>query len=180
MTEPANPPDYDPRFWLKQALELNQAAIHLWDAIRADFEKARQFDVGFELNSREVPFMNLGGVFWLNAGFALENSLKGLIIQNQPSLISGGILNKKLRTHDLLKLADLANVELNGVEGFYLFIGTQCVKWAGRYPVSLKPGEEVPLVFSEADVTTYKTVFEKITKRFDKKYSVMVRFKRVI
>src|SRR6185312_3753520 len=95
MSEKTQPPDYDPRFWLKQAMELNQAAILLWDAIRADFERARQLEVGFELTSREVPFMNLGGVFWLNAGFALENCLKGLIIQNQPSLISDGILNKK-------------------------------------------------------------------------------------
>lgn len=142
MSEKTQPPDYDPRFWLKQAMELNQAAMLLWDAIRADFQKARRLNVGSELNSSEVPFMNLGGVFWLNAGFALENSLKGLVIQNQPSLISQGVLNKKLRTHNLLKLAELANVDLTGVEGFYLWIASKCIQWSGRYPVALRPGEK--------------------------------------
>jgi hypothetical protein len=180
MSEESPPPDHDPRFWLKQAMELDRAAMLLWDAIRADFEKAKQLNVGSELTSREAPFMNLGGVFWLNAGFALENSFKGLILQSQPSLISNGVLNKKLRTHDLLKLAEIANVELNGVEGFYLWIATKCVQWSGRYPVALSPGETVPLIFSEADVMTYKAVLGRILKLFDPKYSTIKRFKRVV
>lgn len=180
MSEKTQPSDYDPRSWLKQAMELDQAAMLLWEAIQADFQKARQLKVGSELTSREVPFMNLGGVFWLNAGLALENIFKGLVIQHQPSLISDGVLDKKLRTHDLLKLAELGKVDLNGVEGFYLWIASKCVQWAGRYPVALRPGEKVPLVFSEADVMTYRAVFEKTIKRFDRKYSVMMRFKRII
>ena len=180
MSAPDNPPNYDPRFWLKQAKELDEAAMLLWHAIQADFLKAKQLEIGSELTSSDVPFMNLGGVFWLNAGFALENGFKGLIIQNHPELIDNGILNQKLRTHNLLKLAELAGEELDGLEGFYLWIASKCVEWSGRYPVALRPGETVPLVFSEADVVKYKAVFDRIISRFDRKYSTVTRFKRVV
>lgn len=82
MSEKAPHSDYDPRYWLKQAMELDRAATLLWDAIRDNLQKASTLEVGSELQLTEVPFINLGGVFWLNAGFALENLFKGLIIQN--------------------------------------------------------------------------------------------------
>ena len=179
MSEKAQHPDYDPRFWLKQAKELDRAASLLWDAIRDNLQKASKVEVGFELTLTEVPFINLGGIFWLNAGFALENLFKGLIIQNQPDSVIDGVLSKRLRTHDLLKLAKLATVEFDLVEGFYLWVGSRCVQWSGRYPVALIPGQKAPPVFSEADVLAYRSLFEKTVKRFDSKYSVSVRFERI-
>lgn len=179
MSKKPQHPDYDPRFWFKQAKELDRAAMLLWDAIRDDFQKASKVEVGSRLTLTEVPFLNLGGVFWLNAGFALENLFKGLIIQNQPDSVINGVLSKRLRTHNLLKLAKLATVEFDLVEGFYLWVGSRCVQWSGRYPVALILGEKAPPLFSEADVLAYRSLFEKTVKRFDRKYSVSVRFERI-
>ncbi len=179
MSEKAQHPDYDPRFWLKQAKELDRVAMLLWDAISDNLQKASKLEVGSEINLWDVPFINLGGVFWLNAGLALENLFKGLIIQNQPDSVISGVVSKKIRTHNLLKLARLATVEFDLVEGFYLWVGSRCVKWAGRYPVALMPGEKAPPVFSERDVLAYRRLFEKTFKRFDGKYSVSVQFVRI-
>lgn len=180
MSEEAPHPDYDPRFWLKQAKELDRAATLLWDAISYSLQKASKVEVGSELTLTEVPFINLGGVFWLNAGFALENLFKALIIQDQPDSVINGVPSKRLRTHNLLKLAKkLATVEADLVEGFYLWVGSRCVQWSGRYPVALIPGEIAPQVFSEADVLAYRGLFDKTVKRFDRKYSVSVRFERI-
>lgn len=181
MSEKAQHPDYDPRFWLKQAKELDRAAMLLWDAISDNLEKTltSRLEVGSELTLAEVPFINLGGVFWLNAGFALENLFKGLIIQNQPDAVINGAISKRLRTHNLLKLAKLATVEFDAVEGFYLWVGSMSVRWSGRYPVALTPKEKVASVFSEADIRAYRTLFDRTVKQFDPKYSVNVTFVRL-
>lgn len=76
---------HDPFFWLKQARELDAAAMLIWEAIRHDFEVLSQSPVRATVDLRAVPHANLGGVFWLNAGFALENLFKGIIVQAIPT-----------------------------------------------------------------------------------------------
>jgi hypothetical protein len=169
----------DPFFWLKQAKELDKAAMLIWGAIRQDLISLSHATVGTLIDLEQAPHANLGGVFWLNAGLALENLLKGVIIRGQPHLVDKGKIHRLIKTHDLFSLVKLASVEIDVGEAFYLRVGTVSVTWAGRYPCSTKPGELPPLLFSEADVTVYRKFFDRLVGRFGGDDSRSVKFKRL-
>lgn len=170
---------HDPFFWLKQAKELDRAAMLIWAAVREDLERISQFEIGAEIRLEQVPHVNLGGVFWLNAGFALENLLKGIIVKDQPDSVIKGRITRPLKTHNLFNLAKRASIDLNVNEAFYLWVGTQCVIWAGRYPSSIKPEETAPPVFSESDVIAYRSLFDRLAGHFDTSDSRVVTFSRL-
>jgi len=170
----------DPFFWLEQAKQLDRAAMLIWAAIRQDLTRISTSAVGTVLNTDDVPHANLGGVFWLNAGLALENLLKGSIIKSDPNLVENGRIARPIKTHDLCKLARHACLDLSEIDAFYLWVGTQCVTWAGRYPCSITLGERKPPVFSGSDVVGYKSLFERLASRFDPKDSRRVILKRLV
>ncbi len=147
---------HEPEFWFRQAEELDRAAHLIWQACETDFIAMSKLPVG-----SEVRRVNLGGTFWLNAGLAIENLLKGSIIQREPSLVVDGRINKSLKIHDLTKLARLADTELSPVEGFYLWVATECIIWAGRYPSSTNAKKTKPPVFSEADFLAYESLYKR-------------------
>ena len=151
--------------WLRTAKQLDHAAMLIWSAIQRDFERL-QANKSREAKLDDYPFSGLGGVFWLNGGFALENLFKGIIIQDDPSMVTNGVISKSLKSHNLLELAALALVDLDPIEGFFLDVGTACATWAGRYPTSLRPGEPSPWVFCEADVAAYRSIFDRLLTRF--------------
>jgi len=176
--------DFDNRasdsfFWLKQAKELDKAAMLIWGAIRQDLISLSHATVGALVDAEQTPHANLGGVFWLNAGLALENLLKAVIIRGQPDLVNKGKINREIKTHDLFSLVKLASLEIDVREAFYLRVGTQSVTWAGRYPCSTKPGELPPPLFSEADVMVYRKLFDRLVGRFGDDDSRRVKFKRL-
>jgi hypothetical protein len=138
----------------------------IWNAMREDLVKLSKAAVGSAVDCKQVPYANIGGVFWLNAGFALENLLKGIIVQNDPTSIVNGTITASLKMHNLLGLAKRAAVSLDPTEAYYLFVGTECIMWAGRYPCSTTPDQPVALVFSEADVLAYRSLFEQLSARF--------------
>jgi hypothetical protein len=119
-------------------------------------------------------------VFWLNAGSALENLLKGIVVQDDPSSIVNGTVTPNLKTRNLLNLAKRASVSVDVQDAFFLSIGTQCVMSAGRYPFSNKPNESKPPVFSEADVIAYKSLFERFSSRFADRDSKVVALYRLV
>ena len=165
----------DPFFWLAQAKELDSAAMVIWTVMRKNLVKMSEFEVG-----TVVRCVNLGGVFWLNAGLAIENLLKGIIVNDRPDLVVDGRIGRKLRTHNLMRLARLASIELDPIEGYFLWVGTECVTWAGRYPCSTTPGQTKPPVFSEADVLGYRRLFDRFVGHFDDSDSRCIVFERVI
>jgi len=134
--------------------------------MREDLARLSGAAVGSTIDLKQAPNANLGGVFWLNAGLALENLLKGIIVQDDPASVVNGTITNPLKTHNLLRLATRASVPLDPVEGFFLWVGTECVKWAGRYPCSTSPDESAPPVFSEADVMAYRGLFSRLSGRF--------------
>lgn len=156
----------DPFYWLMKARELDQAASLIWKAMREDWQLLSSAPVGAAIGHEHAPSAGLSGVFWLNAGLALENLLKGILIESDPTLIIGGAITSRLKTHSLLRLAKNAAVSLDVNDAFFLSIGTKCVQWAGRYPRSTKPNSSAALVFSETHVTAYRRLFERFSERF--------------
>jgi hypothetical protein len=63
---------HNPGYWFKQAKELDRAAMVIWESIRADFMRLSKLHVGSEITAEQAANANLGGVFWLLAGFALS------------------------------------------------------------------------------------------------------------
>ena len=169
----------DPFFWLKQAKELDRAAMVIWAGIEADLQGMSKLPVGTTVVQEQFRNANLGGVFWLNAGLALENVLKGLIVKQQPDVVVNGRLNRDLKTHKLLKLSGLAGANLSVIEAFYLSVATECVIWAGRYPASTTGKEPTASVFSEADVLAYRNLFDRLVDQFDSGNGRVVVFQRL-
>jgi hypothetical protein len=69
--------------------------------------------------------------------YALENLLKGIRIAKDPSLVSGGKLNRKLASHDLVVLAKDAGFVLHVQEIPVAEALSKLSIWRGRYPVAL-------------------------------------------
>lgn len=156
---------HDPFFWRKQAKELDLAAMLIWAAMRRDFEALSGKHVGSTVSLSDVPYVNLGGVFWLNAGLALENLLKAIIIHQEPDSVVNGTVARSLRTHNLTALARRAAITLDPIDAFFLWVGTESVTWAGRYPCANAPGKTGPPVFSESDVLGYRCLFDRLEKK---------------
>jgi hypothetical protein len=135
--------------------------------------------VGTTLDQKGFPNQSLGGVFWLNAGSALENLLKGIIVQDDPSSIVNGTVTPDLKTHNLLNLAKRASVSVDVQDAFSIY-RMQCVMLAGRNPCSNKPNESKPPVFSEADVIAYRSLFERFSSRFADRESNVVALYRLV
>jgi hypothetical protein len=87
--------------------------------------------VGTTLDQKGFPNQSLGGVFWLNAGSALENLPKGIIVQDDPSSIVNGTVTPNLKTRNLLNLAKRASVSVNVQDAFFLSIERSALCWPG-------------------------------------------------
>jgi hypothetical protein len=81
------------------------------------------------------------------AGFALENVLKALIVQDQresleQEFITKNELPKILKSHNLIKLAERAGLQFtdDGTKKLLNHLTRHSV-WAGRYPIPLRPSE---------------------------------------
>ncbi len=170
---------HDPFFWRKQAKDLDFAAMLIWAAIRQDFEALSGKDVGSTVSLCDAPLVNLGGVFWLNAGLALENLLKGIIIRQEPESVVNGAVPRSLRTHNLTALARRAAITFDPIDAFFLWVGTESVTWAGRYPCANAPGRTGPPVFSESDVLGYRRLFDRLEKKVPGKDGGIVGFTRL-
>jgi hypothetical protein len=72
-------------------------------------------------------------------GFAIENYLKGLWIEQNSIIIEDEInkLPKELNSHDLARIAKCLKIELKKPEINVLNFFTESVKWQGRYPIPL-------------------------------------------
>jgi hypothetical protein len=68
--------------------------------------------------------------------YAIENVLKGLVIANAPRLIEESELNRELKSHNLIKLAEKAEFAIHVEEVSLLKALSQLSLWAGRYPVA--------------------------------------------
>lgn len=75
--------------------------------------------------------------------YAIENVFKGLIIANEPQLISSDKLDGVLKDHDLIALAARAGFTVNVQEEPVLRALSELSVWAGRYPVALYVGDFV-------------------------------------
>ena len=124
----------DPKAWRRSARNLIGAASGLDGRIDEFWKEARagrSWDDGYV------------AVYFMLGAFALENLLKGRIVQKKRRELASSIrstsrLPKVLRDHDLYRLACAAGLEaLAAEEEILLHRLTRRAVWYGRYPVPL-------------------------------------------
>ncbi len=95
-------------------------------------------------------------------GFAFENLFKGKIIKElkEKEEITEVPL-KKIKSHNLINLAEKAKVVLDNDEIFYLEVAQTCALWAGRYPLPIMK-EHMPT--SRKPLSTSKKLLKRMSK----------------
>ena len=100
-------------------------------------------------------------------GFSFENLFKGKIIKElkEKENITEVPL-KKIKSHNLIDLAEKANIILDTDEAFYLEVAQTCALWAGRYPLPIMkehmPKKRKPLSSSEKLLQRITRLFKKV------------------
>ena len=122
--------------WVGEADSLLVAAQAVW----AVFEAAAH---GPE-EGRTTARMRQSRVALLLLGLAIENIVKGFLIQKAPG--------KAPRSHDLLALAGETGIQLAPQEAKTLSLLSEIVVWAGRYPTPAKIQNSLDHVFSPSEL----------------------------
>jgi hypothetical protein len=120
-----------PSIWVLTARRLKRSADIIFDQCENDL---RAMESG--ISPLELHNLELAGCATMLYGLALENLLKAIVIQVQPT----AIVDHKLRKwpsggHDLLLLRKEARLGVNDSEKDLLTRLAAFVKWAGRYPI---------------------------------------------
>lgn len=84
-------------------------------------------------------YLRLKFPFLYLSGMAFENSLKGLLIMRDPSLVGEGKISEEIATgHKLIKLFEKADIVLSEEETNLVERIGDAVTWSARYPVPKK------------------------------------------
>ena len=112
----------EPNYWLMKAKSLHASAAAVWHCtqVRDSEEVARE--VGGD------PNFGCGAwqVYRMLCGMALELAFKTILVVRQEKVDA---------THDLVRLAEKADVTYSDKQKKLLALLTECVVWEGKYPV---------------------------------------------
>jgi hypothetical protein len=123
-------------------------------------------------------------------GSSLESLFKGLMVCNNPGLISADKLSPSLKSHKLVDLAKDAGVKLNAQETRVLAWLSEVVIWKARYsvPTNTKFGDaffhrldNTSLADAKACIKILEVIFERAKnklprrKRISDGFDVLVR-----
>ncbi|MGE0734388.1 MAG: hypothetical protein AB7P50_06500 [Alphaproteobacteria bacterium] len=116
--------------WLKRSADL----------LNCKWLEGQQAFMSADFNDDVLPEVfekskNLPRTSYMLFAFAIENLLKARIVKEASCLVSQEQLDKSLRIHNLLKLAERANVTLSPREEEIMRKLTNFGVWAGRYPI---------------------------------------------
>jgi hypothetical protein len=128
----------DPGEWMSAAEELLAGAA-LFEPQLQEYWESRRAD---RMSLVKYPKSHL-----MLAGFAMENILKALIVQDQRAALEEEFdtksrLPKILQSHNLITLSDRARLSISddGTKEHLKHLTRHSV-WAGRYPVPLRPSD---------------------------------------
>ncbi|MEM8560456.1 MAG: hypothetical protein AAGG50_21745 [Bacteroidota bacterium] len=149
-----------PGSWLDHADELRDAAEVLWNdrsnglrveaAPVVEIEEVREGNLISEVpkvRSQVSKFYAVSRPYLLLAGFAIENLAKGILIAENPTLISDGSLRPEIKTHNLTRLlGKIGSVEASEAERKFCSVASSALPYWGRYPIPLHHGGVMPEV----------------------------------
>ena len=144
--------DAMPDSWRACASELYRSAELLWNdkdnELRleaAEFHEIKDGKLIHRSQSRMV--YSVSRSYFLLAGFALENLIKGYLVACDPTLINHGALSKEIKTHELSRLArKIEDFKISKNELDFCCIAEKAIPYWGRYPVPLISSQVAPEV----------------------------------
>ena len=151
--------------WKIRATELFEAAEAVWNT-----KVVRTL-----LGNGQVEIHELYRPAVLLMGLSLESLIKGLLIQNDSSLLDNGKISEKIKTHDLVILFGLANIKItqtNEIE--FLKRLTANVIWVAKYAIPTKVLKTNPqdnnrlFVRRDDDFETFKKLFAQVDSGYEK------------
>jgi len=135
----------EPMYWFNRASDLHGAAGALWYCMQNDRKQriglALGLGEGFDMTVATWP------VYRMLCGMALELAYKAVAVSQGKSV---------LKVHNLVKLAEHAEIPLNTNDIGLLDLLTECIVWQGRYPV---PKEHESM--DEFAFLTYENLYKK-------------------
>lgn len=123
-----------PYFWRQKAEQLKHAA----DILLPELDKhsdALMSQIEEENISLEIIPPNINSSYLGLLGFSIECLFKACIIRDNPKHISQGRQNKIMKTHNLLQLANLGQIELSNNERWACELLSETMYVDFRYPV---------------------------------------------
>lgn len=154
-----------PTFWRISANDLRHSASLILDAISCDNKKLEAMKSGETIPAGAAPAAHLWDVYSMLAGLALENLAKGVIIKKTPELVGPTSLASFLTrgSHRLRPLFAKAGISVNVDEGAFLDLCSECILWAGRYPVpKTVPANPKSLTFFGTYPKTFNLLYERV------------------
>ena len=108
-----------PYFWRQKAEELKFASEILWPSVQNrqnKISKSIENDIEIDFNKIEPDTFS---IFLSLIGFSTECLFKGVAVRDNPSFVYNGKLAKHLTSHDLIKLAKIAKIQLSQNEEIF-------------------------------------------------------------
>lgn len=139
-----------PISWKATADMLKHAADHLYDLYYEASERQKERTISrvksgkknqhTKDNEKDAWDSSLIRVYFMLVGYAIENLLKAAITIQNPDLVKKADEFKldKLKSHDLVRLCNMCDLELTDNETKLLQRLTDYIIWMGKYPVPLK------------------------------------------
>ena len=170
--------DASPGEWRSLAGEFRDSAELLWNdrsnGLRGVLaQRTEAVDGELRVVNETKKIYSVSRSYFLLAGFALENLLKGFIVALDPTLITDGKLNPQLKTHKLTTLVDkIEELELTESELRFCSVAEKAIPYWGRYPVPLSFNNLVPEVGLTAEL---RNGFLSLFDRLDEKLYMEIR-----
>lgn len=130
-----------PLAWVFTADRLLRGFLLLAEQAKADVPELQK-------NGFYAP--NISAVAMMLGALSIENLLKAICIKKlSPPFTDRGKFS--LNTHDLHKLANLADIEFTKEENVLLERLTHFISWSGRYPIPLLSEGMLPRVYPSGE-----------------------------
>ena len=151
----------EPGLWLSQAKTLHRAAALVHDDLHEAIRDRR-----LARDTRQVKLL-LMGPFMLLSGLAIENVLKAVIVQRDPSIVSDTGISKGAWPggkdgHALEEMAINVTGSLSNEERELTHRLEDFVRWGGRYPVPLKAAQRLSQRFKPSDRDAIDNLFARL------------------
>lgn len=134
---------------------------HQFDSYLRTMDSRRSRETGKPGNIGYLPFLD--DIYYLLAGYCVEDMLKGLIIYDDPTIIQKSELSGFITKHDLCYLSSKVKPKFSRDEKNLLKFLSEHILWYSKYPMPKKASETVS--FRSHNAETIRTVFKGIYKK---------------
>lgn len=151
-----------PVFWQQRASGLRHAAYILWP------EADRQLHAAVAMKKKLDPSVRLNtfDVFLGLIGHSTENLFKGLLVRDNPNVISNGRLVRRgehsILNHDLIGLARRARVPLSNHERIFCELANDCMIGTFRYPVKSSADQNLSIEVGGHPKEVFEGLYQRL------------------